>query len=260
MIRIVKIGGNVVENEAALVSFCRSFTALEGPKILVHGGGVFASDIQRRLNQTPVMIEGRRVTDADTIKVVTMVYSGWCNKHITSLLQAQGCNAIGLSGCDGNAIMASRRAPVTLSDGESVVDYGFVGDVSKESVNLKFVRSLLDSGLVPVFCAINHDGHGSLLNTNADTIASSLAAALEAELLYCFELDGVLTDRNKPETLLKRIDRDLFAALKAGGSISGGMLPKLENCFLALGQGALKVRILNSSALNDSGAGTTIEL
>lgn len=260
MIKVVKIGGNVVENESALFSFCRDFAAIRGPKILVHGGGVLASDIQKRLGIAPVMIEGRRVTDDDSLKVVTMVYAGWCNKHITSLLQAQGCNAIGLSGCDADCIRASRRPPVTLGDGVSVVDYGNVGDVTAGSVNLEFLTSLLDGGLVPVLCAINHDGEGNLLNTNADTVASSVAAALGAELLYCFELDGVLLDRNDSSTLVKRLDRAGFAGLAEKGVISDGMLPKLSNCFKALEQGASSVRILNSSAVDDIDAGTKIEL
>lgn len=260
MIKVVKIGGNVVENEAALALFCRDFAALEGPKILVHGGGVLASELQKQLGQTPVKIEGRRVTDIETLKVVTMVYSGWCNKHIVSLLQSNGCNAIGLSGCDANTIKASRRAPRTLSDGTSTVDYGYVGDVCKESINLNAVNALLNCGLTPVFCAINHDGNGNLLNTNADTIASSLAAALGAQLLYCFELDGVLEDKDRSETLIKKIDKASFKELCNKGIIADGMLPKLENCFAALEGGASGVRILNSSAVANETAGTMIEL
>ena len=200
-IKVVKIGGNVVDNEAMLQSFCKDFAAMSGPKVLVHGGGVMASAIQEALGQTPVKIEGRRVTDEDTLKVVTMTYAGWCNKHITALLQGCGCNAIGLSGCDASVITASRRAPRLLKDGVTKVDYGFVGDVKGESVNTAFINSLLEMGITPVFCAINHDGKGNLLNTNADTIASSVAKALaerfEVTLVYCFEKAGVLKDPAK---------------------------------------------------------------
>ena len=183
MIKVVKIGGNVVDNEELLRQFCRDFALLEGPKLLVHGGGALASRMQKQLGMEPRMIEGRRVTDEDTLRIVTMVYAGWCNKHISALLQAAGCNALGLSGCDASVITAGRRPPKTLSDGRTLVDYGYVGDVTPASVNSAAIRGFLDSGLVPVFCAINHDGRGNLLNTNADTVASSISAALNAELL-----------------------------------------------------------------------------
>ena len=260
MISVVKIGGAVVENEEALQAFCRDFAALEGPKLLVHGGGVMASRLQEALGRKPLKVEGRRVTDADTLKTVTMVYSGWCNKHVCALLQACGCNAIGLSGCDGNAIRASRRAPRTLEDGITVVDYGFVGDVTPESVNIPFIQTLLDAGLTPVFCAINHDGQGNLLNTNADTIASSLAAALKARLICCFELDGVLSDRNDSSSLIRNLTPDGFSALKSSGAVSEGMIPKIENCLEALRDGAAQAVIKNSNALGDAGAGTFISL
>ncbi|MDO4999823.1 MAG: acetylglutamate kinase, partial [Bacteroidales bacterium] len=168
MISVYKVGGNVVDDPAALDRFCRQFAAVEGPKVIVHGGGVRASQVQKALGQEPVKIEGRRVTDAQTLEVVTMVYAGWCNKDIVARLQALGCDAIGLSGCDGGVVTARRRPPRTLSDGVTTVDFGFVGDVTAASVRRDLVLRLLDAGLVPVFSAINHDGAGQLLNTNAD--------------------------------------------------------------------------------------------
>jgi len=259
MIRVFKIGGAVVEDEMLLENFCRDFASLDGPKLLVHGGGVLASDLQKRLGQEPVKIEGRRVTDLDALKAVTMAYSGWCNKSVVSLLQKHGCNAIGLSGCDANVITASRRAPKTLSDGVTVVDYGFVGDVSAESVNVPVLEGLLAMGLTPVLCAINHDGKGQLLNTNADTIASSLAAALKAELVCCFELDGVLADKDDPGSVIHSINSDDFERLKATGVVSGGMLPKIENCFQALRKGVPSAVIKNSERIGDD-SGTRITL
>lgn len=259
MIRVFKVGGNVVEDEEALKAFCREFASLDGPRLLVHGGGVLASRIQKELGQEPVKIEGRRVTDEQTLKVVTMVYAGWCSKHICSLLQAYGCNAIGLSGCDASVITASRRAPRTLSDGNTIVDYGFVGDVSPSSVNVSFLKSLLSQGITPVLNAINHDGKGNLLNTNADTIASSVAAALGGKLVCCFEMDGVLLDRNDPSSIITTLDEARFKELVAGGAIADGMIPKVENCLSALKQGAQSAIIRNASGISIQ-AGTEIKL
>jgi len=256
-IKVFKIGGNVVDDEPSLERFCRDFASLDCPRVLVHGGGVMASSIQKSLGQTPQKIEGRRVTDLDTLKVVTMVYSGWCNKHITALLQARGCNAIGLSGCDASVVTARRRAPRTLSDGKTVVDYGYVGDVNPESVNVPLIMSLLEAGIVPVLCAINHDGRGQLLNTNADTIASSVASALKAELVCCFELDGVLLDINDPSSVIERISEADFEAMKSSGAIADGMIPKIENCLSALRSGARSAVIKNASRITD-GSGTLI--
>ena len=260
MIKVVKIGGNVIDSEASLQKFCRDFAALEGPKVLVHGGGVMASRMQEQLGVPVKMVEGRRVTDAETIKVVTMVYAGWASKHIAASLQSAGCNAMGLAGCDASVIKASRRAPKLLSDGCTTVDYGLVGDVTKESVNVSFLKTLLDEGITPVLCAISHDGKGNLLNTNADTIASSVASALGAELVYCFEKDGVLMDKNDPTSVIKQINTESYTKLKAEGKISDGMIPKLDNAFSALRQGTASVRIKNASALCDPEAGTEISL
>ncbi|MCQ2142331.1 MAG: acetylglutamate kinase [Bacteroidales bacterium] len=252
--KVVKIGGNVVDNEPMLRQFCRDFAALEGPKVLVHGGGVMASGIQQALGQKPIKIEGRRVTDEETLKVVTMVYAGWCGKHIAALLQKEGCNAISLAGCDASVIKASKRAPRTLSDGVTVVDYGFVGDVKASSVNVELVEGLVNMGIVPVFCAINHDGEGNLLNTNADTIASSVAAALGAELIYCFEKKGVLMDKDDDSSVIPSITPADFERLSADGIIADGMLPKIENSFKAIKEGARNVVIKHAEdLLNDNG-------
>lgn len=259
MITLVKIGGNVVDNPELLSKFCEDFAALEGPKVLVHGGGVMASQMQKQLGMEAVMVEGRRVTDEATLKVVTMVYAGWCNKNIVAKLQACGCNAIGLSGCDGSVIKASKRAPKTLSDGVTVVDYGFVGDVSAEAVDAEFIHTLLDAGTVPVFCAINHDGQGHLLNTNADTIASSISVALGAKLLYCFEKNGVLYDKNDDSSVIPVITPKTYETLKAEGRIADGMIPKLDNSFAALRAGASAVVIKHSSDLLKN-SGTTLTL
>ncbi len=240
MITVVKIGGNVIGDEGSLQAFCRDFASMPRPKILVHGGGPLAAEMQERLGITPVRIEGRRVTDTDTLRIVTMVYAGWCNKHIVALLQGFGCDAIGLSGCDASCITAEKRAPRLLSDGSGTVDYGFVGDVRPESVRVKFVQSLLDRGLTPVFTAINHDGHGQLLNTNADTMAASVAAAMGARLRFRFEKRGVLDESG---SVIPLIDSQSCASLKASGTVSGGMLPKLDNAFAALRAGVPEVFI-----------------
>ena len=252
-------------------------------KVLVHGGGVMASQMQKSMGMTPVMIEGRRVTDEDTLKVVTMVYAGWCNKHITALLQAEGCNAIGLTGADGNVIRASKRPPVHVESLDLDVDYGYVGDVNAGSVNAGFIYTLLERGIVPVFNAINHDGEGNLLNTNADTIASSVAVAMagyryrsprevccrceecthcsddgrlthETELIYCFEKDGVLYDKDDDSSVIPEIDRERFAELKAEGRVADGMIPKLTNSFKAIDNGVARVIIKHArNLLNEKG-------
>lgn len=283
MIRIIKIGGNVVDNPELLKKFVRDLAVMPGMKILVHGGGVMASQMQKAMGMTPQMVEGRRVTDEETLKVVTMVYAGWCNKSIISLLQAEGCNAIGLCGADGNVIKARKRAPIYVESLGKDVDYGYVGDVNAESVNAGFIYSLLEKGIVPVFNAINHDGQGSLLNTNADTIASSVAIAManyryrsprevccrceecthcsddgrlthETELIYCFEKDGVLYDKDDDSSVIPEIDRQRFAGLKAEGVVADGMIPKLTNAFKAIDSGVARVVIKHvRNLLNDKG-------
>ena len=281
MIKVVKIGGNVVDNPELLKEFVKDFAAMPGMKVLIHGGGVMASQMQKSMGMTPIMIEGRRVTDEETLKVVTMVYAGWCNKNIVALLQGAGCNAIGLCGADGNAIKAAKRPPVEVAG--QMVDYGYVGDVKAESVNASFVYSLIERGIVPVFNAINHDGEGNLLNTNADTIASSVAIALaghkyrnrwevcsacencthcsddgrlthEVELIYCFEKDGVLYDKDDDASVIEQIDKAKFAELKEEGVVADGMIPKLTNAFKAIDSGVSRVIIKHArNLLNDKG-------
>ena len=260
MIKVIKIGGNVVDNEELLQKFCKDFAALEGEKVLVHGGGVMASRIQEALGRKPVMVEGRRVTDEETLKIVSMVYGGWCSKHIVASLQKYGCNAIGLSGCDANVVTASRRAPRILSDGVTKVDYGFVGNVTPESVNVPVIRTFIASGMVPVLNAINHDGAGSLLNTNADTIASSVAAALGGELLYLFEKKGVLYDVKDDESVIPSMNVEMYLKLRAEGKIDKGMIPKLDNAFGAIERGAMGVVIRHSGDLLNENAGTRLVL
>lgn len=278
MIRIIKIGGNVVDNPKLLKEFVKNFAAMPGMKILVHGGGVMASQMQKEMGMSPLMIEGRRVTDEETLKVVTMVYAGWCSKNIIALLQAEGCNALGLCGADGNAIKARKRPPVHVESLGEDVDYGYVGDVTAESVNAKFIYSLLEKGIVPVFNAINHDGEGHLLNTNADTIASSVAVAManyryrsprevccrceecthcsddgrlthETELIYCFEKDGVLYDKNDDASVIPEINKEKFAELKEEGRVADGMIPKLTNSFKAIDNGVARVVIKHAGNL-----------
>ena len=252
MIRVVKIGGHVLDDASLLEAFCERFAAVEGPKVLVHGGGAMAGRVQKALGQEPVRIEGRRVTDDAALQVVTMVYAGWCNKQVTALLQRFGCDAIGLSGCDGAVITASRRPPLTLSDGRTV-DFGQVGDVTPESVRTPLLERLLDMGLTPVLSAINHDGKGQLLNTNADTMAAAVAVALGGELTLCFEKDGVL---DADGAVIPLLTADRYAALKADGTVSDGMIPKLDQAFNALSRGACGVRICHCMAL--SGGGTLL--
>ena len=275
MIKVVKIGGNVVDNPSLLREFVRDFAAMPGMKVLIHGGGVMASQMQKEMGMVPKMVEGRRVTDEETLKVVTMVYAGWCNKNIVALLQAEGCNAIGLTGADGNAIKASRRPPVHVDSLGEDVDYGYVGDVTADSVNAGFIYSLLEKGIVPVFNAINHDGEGNLLNTNADTIASSVAIAMakymylsprevcsrceehETDLIYCFEKDGVLYDKDDDSSVIPEIDREKFAQLKAEGRVADGMIPKLTNSFKAIDSGVARVIIKHARNLLGT-TGTTL--
>ena len=291
MIKVIKIGGNVVDNPELLKKFARDFAEMPGMKILVHGGGVMASQMQKAMGMIPQMIEGRRVTDEETLKVVTMVYAGWCNKNITALLQSERCNAIGLSGADGNAIKAAKRAPMKVMNQETgeemMVDYGYVGDVTADSVNAKFLYSLLERGITPVLCAINHDGEGNLLNTNADTIASSVATAMAnyryrsprevcckcedcthcsddgrlthiVNLIYCFEKDGVLYDKDDDTSVIPEINEEYFAQLKTEGRVADGMIPKLSNAFKAISNGVDKVIIKHALNLN-SNIGTTLK-
>ena len=253
---IVKIGGNVIENKDELQYFIKLFSALKGPKILIHGGGKKATQLGEKLGITTQMAGGRRITDAKSLEVVIMVYAGLVNKNIVALLQANRCNAIGLSGADGNSILAHKR-PV------GDIDFGFAGDI--DSVNATVISDLLEANLIPVFCALTHNAEGQLLNTNADTIASEVAIGLSKQfdttLYYCFEKNGVLKDINKEASVIKHIDSSLYQELLKKDIIADGMLPKLENCFHALSKNVSRVCIGNTRMLEeDNELFTTITL
>jgi len=245
-LKIIKIGGNVINNKEMLTSFLSDFSKIKGHKILVHGGGKRASEMIGKLGMKPKMINGRRVTDEATMEIVTMVYAGLLNKNITAELQKNNCNAIGLSGADANTILAHKRI---VKD----IDYGFAGDV--DEVNSEMIKIFIDNGLSPVFCAITHDKNGQLLNTNADTIAAELAKGMsmdfEVELIYCFEKLGVLADVDNDATLIEKIDFISLSFLKKANIISEGMLPKIDNCFDALQHGVKKVIIGKPEVISD---------
>lgn len=250
---IIKIGGNVIDNSENLHYFLEDFTALEGPKILIHGGGKIATETSAAMGIEAKMVEGRRITDIDTLRVVTMVYAGLINKNIVAQLQAKGANAIGLTGADGNIIKAKKR-PV------KEIDYGFVGDLDESSVSVSSLSNLLQVGFVPVLCAITHDGETQLLNTNADTIASAVAVAMsiayETHLVYCFEKKGVLKDVNDDATVVREIRSLDFEPLKADGTVAGGMIPKLHNAFEAINKGVTSVYIGKAYELGEIATGT----
>lgn len=245
-IKVVKIGGNVIDNPEKLSSFLQDFAKLEGPKVLVHGGGKVASQLAKSMGLEVKMIEGRRVTDESMLDVVTMVYAGLVNKKVVAQLQANGCNAIGLSGADSNSIQSHKRIV-------KEVDYGFVGDI--DHVNGAFIYDLIEKGITPVFSAITHDKQGQLLNTNADTIASSVSVGLseftDTQLVYCFELPGVMKDINDPDSLIASIDSESYQKLKGEGIIADGMIPKLDNCFAAIQKGVTSVAICQAERINE---------
>lgn len=255
-LKIIKIGGNIIDNKVELNSFLKDFAKIKSPKILVHGGGKLATDLARQMNIEVKMIEGRRVTDKDTLEIITMIYAGKISKGIIAELQARKCNAIGFSGADGNTIISVKR-PVMK------VDFGFVGDI--ERVNTKTINLLLDNSITPVFCAISHDANGQLLNTNADTIASELAIAFadifKVELYYCFDKKGVLKDFNDDGSIIEKINSKNYQSLIDQGLIVDGMLPKLVNCFNAIKNNVKKVCVGRSEMLfNPDSKFTTIEI
>ena len=251
---IVKVGGAVVEDPAQLDCLLTGFCRLGGRKALVHGGGRRATLVASRLGIESRMVGGRRVTDADMLEVVTMVYGGLVNKNIVAQLVARGVNALGLTGADID-VMRSRRRPVT-ADG---VDFGFVGDV--ERADAERLAALVEQGAVPVLAPLTHDGHGQLLNTNADTIAAeaakALAASYDVTLAYCFEKPGVLADPDDPRSVIPSITRPDFERLCADGTVAGGMVPKIENALAAVEAGVGRVLITEAAALG-SGGGTLI--
>jgi acetylglutamate kinase len=245
---VIKIGGNVIDNSENLYHFLKDFTSLPGYKILVHGGGKVATQISETLGIETKLVDGRRITDIETLRVVTMVYGGLINKNIVAQLQRFGSNAIGLTGADGDFIRTKKRPVKTI-------DYGFVGDIDKKSIKTQNIISLMEAGFTPVFCALTHDGEGQLLNTNADTIASALAVALsksfETTLIYCFEKKGVLKDINDEDSLIKEINPQRYEELKIKQIIHSGMLPKLDNAFTAISCGVKAVIIGHSDDLGN---------
>lgn len=255
LLKIIKIGGNIIDDEMALNSFLSQFAKIETPKILVHGGGKLATQLAKTLHIEVQMVDGRRITDAATLDVITMVYAGKINKNIVAKLQSFKCNAVGFSGADGNTIVSQKRPVKTI-------DYGFVGDILR--VNTKAVEALLEYDITPVFCAITHDEKGQLLNTNADTIASELAIGFAnlftTELYYCFEKNGVLLDVNDEKSVIEHINTKTYEKLIDEGVISEGMLPKLDNCFHAIHKNVSKVCIGKPYMLfNASSKFTTIQ-
>lgn len=252
---VVKIGGNVIDDEAKLSSFLQSFALLEGKKFLVHGGGKLATRIAEAMGIQQQMVDGRRITDAETLKIVTMVYAGFINKNIVAQLQSFNCNATGLSGADGNIIKAHKRS--------AAIDYGFVGDI--DEVNIELLHTLLQINEALVLAPITHDGNGQLLNTNADTIAQEVAKAMsklyDVDLIYSFEKAGVLLDVNDDASVVPLINPVKYEQLKAQGKIFAGMLPKLDNAFAAVFSGVHKVIIGKAEELHElvqGKKGTTI--
>ena len=249
---VIKVGGKIVEEENSLQKLLNDFAAIEGPKVLVHGGGRSATKIATQLGIESKMVNGRRITDADMLKVVTMVYGGLVNKNIVAGLQARGINAIGLTGADMNVILSDKR-PV------KEIDYGFVGDVKQ--VEGERLATLIQSGIIPVMAPLTHDGKGNILNTNADTIAGETAKGLapyfDVTLIYCFEKRGVLRDETDDNSLIADINRKQFAELVEQGVIQGGMIPKLENAFQAIDAGVKEVIITAADAI-DGRQGTKI--
>jgi len=239
---IVKIGGNIIEDSNSLLTFLKLFSNLKGKKILVHGGGKRATQVASKLGIESKMINGRRITDAETLEVITMVYGGLVNKNIVAKLQALSIDAIGLTGADINSIQSDIR-PV------KDINYGYVGDVKKIESNS--IDKLIKSDFTPIFCAITHDGNGQLLNTNADTIANKIASGMsdkyEISIYYCFELNGVLKDINDENSVIKHLNFDSYNNLLKDGIIADGMLPKLYNCFDALKNGVSKIYLGNTS-------------
>lgn len=251
-IYIIKIGGNIIDNEMALHDFLQKFADLKDSKILIHGGGKLATKLAGSLNIPQQMVEGRRITDAETLKVVTMVYAGLINKTIVASLQAMDCNAIGLCGADGNLI----RSSIRKKDG---LDFGFVGDV--ELVNAALIKTLTELGFTPVVSPVTHNGEGQLLNTNADTIAQEVATSLseiyDVTLVYSFEKKGVLLDVEDESSVIPHLDPSSYSSLRSEGKIFAGMIPKLDNAFTAINAGVNKVIIGKAEELKDLITGST---
>ncbi len=253
-LHIVKIGGNIIDTPEALASFLVNFASIPGFKLLVHGGGKIATSMAADLGIKSQMIEGRRVTDTESLRIVTMVYAGWINKSIVASLQAHATNAIGLTGPDGGFVISHKRNP-------EPIDYGFVGDI--ESVNADGLKALIDAGFSPVFAPITADLQGQLLNTNADTMAQALAIALSKHfnitLTFCFEKQGVLMNPNDDNSVISHINARNFTELKADGIVSAGMIPKLENALKAISEGVQTVRLCHADFVSQPDKGTLIQ-
>ena len=253
---VIKIGGQIIDHETKLVAFLASFAAVKEKKILIHGGGKLATTLAEQMNIPQQMVEGRRITDEATLKVVTMVYAGYINKHIVALLQARHCDAMGFCGADGNIMLAHKRK-------KGSIDYGFAGDV--DQVNADRLEQLLQTGVTPVIAPITHNGQGQLLNTNADTIAQEIAKACsriyEVSLVYSFEKSGVLLDVNDETSVIPSIHPADYEQLKSEQKIFAGMIPKIDNAFSALDSGVKQVIIGKAEQLQQlisNKAGTTI--
>jgi acetylglutamate kinase len=257
-LNIIKIGGNIIDNPEALSKFLKIFAEIPDHKILIHGGGKIATKYAVKLDVETVMVEGRRITDQAMLDVVTMVYGGLVNKQIVAKLQALNTNAIGLTGADGGVILAKKR-PV------GAIDYGFVGDIEK--VDNLLITNFLENNLTPIFAPLTYDKDGNMLNTNADTQASSIAVAIagnfEVNLIYCFEKKGVLSNPDDDNSVISQINPVQYAAYKAAGTINAGMIPKLDNAFNALQKGVKKVIICHAFDLKaavENSAGTTLTI
>lgn len=252
---IIKVGGKVVEDNTLLAPLLEDFIAIKGKKLLVHGGGKLSTELSNQLGISVQMINGRRITDADTLRVVTMVYGGLVNKNMVAKLQGLGCNALGICGADLNLITAVKRP---LKNG---IDYGFVGDITQ--VNVEKIIGIINDDIIPVIAPLTHDGKGQLFNTNADTIPAELAKALSAfydvDLVYCFEKRGVLEDENNDDSVIKTLTRKSYEVYKYKGIIKDGMIPKLDNGFDAINQGVKHVYITNAKALKTPQEGTLLK-
>ena len=252
LLTIVKVGGGILEDTESLDAFLKDFSLIAGRKVLVHGGGRSATKLAERLGVESKMINGRRITDAETLKIITMVYGGLINKNVVAKLQALKLDAVGMTGADKNIILSQKR-PV------KEVDYGYVGDVKEVNANALF--DLLSQGISPVLAPITHDGKGNLLNTNADTIAGETAKALaynhQVRLIYCFEKPGVLMDEKDDTSIIPNLNQELYKEYKEQGIITGGMIPKIDNAFDALSAGVKEVIITQAKAIN-TGKGTFI--
>lgn len=256
---VIKIGGNIIDDAAALDNFLEKFALIDAPKILVHGGGKLATEMATTMKIPQQMMDGRRITDEATLKLVTMVYAGFINKNIVAKLQAKSCNALGLCGADANIILAKKRNVIEL-------DYGFVGDVVEHGINDKFLKLLLGNNITLIIAPITHNKEGQLLNTNADTIANEIAKAMsthyEVQLIYCFDKKGVLENVADENSVIKLITKDNIKSLKENKIIQEGMIPKIDNALQAVLAGVHKVTLGHAKELIEiinNEAGTSIQ-